>query len=461
MIISKNTIKLGAIRQFVKALTKTPAAQVRLFSSAVRSSSAQIEVDPSVTRGSFRRITMTPDVRSPMMPELQPEVIQPVWDNSLTTPALTTPTHHHDNSCSHVVYKGPGHPLCFETGLPMPEILHPTDVIIKVLKTTICGTDLHILKGNVSSCEPGTRLGHEGIGEIVQVGSKVQKRRVGERVLVNTTTQCGVCDNCRIQFHGHCVDGGWQLGNTIDGMQGTHARVPHADFSTQIIPEAVWDTDIEDAIVMCSDILPTGLEVGLLDGAIKPGMSIAIVGVGPVGLASLITAGSYQPGELFVIDTNNHRLDTCVELKNTTDGLTTVPLHTIDNSAGTAVEEVMTLTHGHGVDLVVEAIGVPVGWYICQDIVKAGGHIAMLGVHGKSATINLERMWHRNFRFSAGLVHGYTIPSLVHKVLNEEIPAHKLISHKVPMSQISQAYDLFSNAARHKTLKVLLENDLN
>lgn len=283
---------------------------------------------------------------------------------------------------------------------------------------------------------------------------------VGDRVLVNTTTQCGHCANCKRQFFGHCDDGGWQLGHTIDGMQGTHVRLPHADFSSQRIPRDLWDSEIEDGLVMCSDILPTGFEVGLLDGDIKKGMTVAIVGAGPVGLASLITSCLYPPTDVFVVDVNQHRLQTSQRLVDATRGLEHTKLHVVDNTEGDAVQRIMKTTDGKGVDLVVEAIGTPTGWYICQDIVKAGGHIAMLGVHGKSATINLERMWYRNFRFSAGLVHGYSIPTLMQMVMDGSLPAADLISHRLPMSQVEHAYDLFENAAKHNTLKVILENDL-
>jgi len=362
-------------------------------------------------------------------------------------------------TCSHAVYKQAGLAVQFETNLPMPEIVQPTDAIVKVIKTTICGTDLHILNGNVSSCAPGRRLGHEGIGEIVEVGSAVTDRKVGERVLMTTTTACGHCSNCQNKFYGHCEDGGWILGNRIDGLQGTHTRVPHVDSSSYVIPEHLWGTPQEDDIVMCSDILPTGLEVGLLDGDIKPGMSIAIVGAGPVGLAAQLCASMYPPKDMFMIDMNEHRLQTSKEIMET-PGLENTNYYSINNKDNTAVDQVMEATKGHGVDLVVEAIGIPQGWYMCQDMVRAGGHIAMLGVHGKPATINLERMWYKNFKMSAGLVHGYSTPMLIERILNGKLPARKLISHRLPMSQMEKAYHMFTNAGKYETLKILLENDM-
>ena len=180
----------------------------------------------------------------------------------------------------------------FEYGLPMPKILQPTDVDVKVLKTTICGTDLQILKGNVSTCDEKRRIGHGEIGEIIEVGQNVKDRKVGQRVLLSSITACGKCGECDSKFYGHCEDGGWLLGNEIDGMHGTFARIPHADYSTYVVPPQVWNTEVEDGLVMCSDILPTGLELGLLEGGVKSGMTIAIVGVGPVGLAVFIFKGS-------------------------------------------------------------------------------------------------------------------------------------------------------------------------
>eukprot|EP00091_Calanus_sinicus_P021572 TRINITY_DN644_c0_g1_i1.p1 TRINITY_DN644_c0_g1~~TRINITY_DN644_c0_g1_i1.p1 ORF type:complete len:376 (+),score=113.88 TRINITY_DN644_c0_g1_i1:238-1365(+) len=362
-------------------------------------------------------------------------------------------------SVSHAIYQGPGNGMKFEAGLPMPKILQPTDVIVKVLKTTICGTDLHILRGNVSTCAEKRRIGHEGIGEIIEVGRDVKERTVGQRVLVSCITACGKCVECEEKFYGHCENGGWLLGNEIDGMQGTFARIPHADYSTYIVPPQVWNTDVEDGLVMCSDILPTGLELGLLDGGIKPGMTIAIVGVGPVGLAALVSTSMFTPKALFVIDTNDHRLEVCQQLGKL-PGLENTQIHLIDNKNGDAVEQVMKLTNNRGVDLVIEAIGIPAGWYICQDIVRAGGHIAMLGVHGKPATIALEKMWFRNFRLTAGVMHGYTIAGIMEKVIQGEVNPNCLISHKMPMSQMEKAYDMFQHAGMHKALKILIVNDI-
>jgi len=348
------------------------------------------------------------------------------------------------------VFQGPHNPITYEQ-LKKPEIMQDTDALVKVLKTTICGTDLHILGGNVATCAPKTRLGHEGVAEIVEVGSAVSKYKPGDRVVVSCITNCGKCAACQRKFYGHCEDGGWRLGNTIDGMQCQYVRVPHVDTSCYLVPRKYHDTDIESALVMTSDILPTGLEIGLHDANPKKGENIAIVGAGPVGLASLMSAaGLYEPNKLMVVDINEHRLGVAESMGAT---------HAINNKNGDAVQQILDATDGEGVDLIIEAIGTPTGWYICQDGVRAGGRIAMLGVHGKPATINLERLWYRNFSFTAGMVHGYSTQGLIDGILDGRIEANKLITHEISLSEVERAYDMFSNAEKHNALKILLVND--
>jgi len=361
--------------------------------------------------------------------------------------------------CKCAVFLGVGKGMEMQT-LRKPKILKPTDALIKVLKTTICGTDLHILRGSVFTCHAGRRIGHEGIGEILELGSAVHKYKVGDRIVVSCITNCGECLHCKKQFYGHCKDGGWILGNEIDGMQGQFARIPHVERSCYKVPKHVWDTDIEDGLVMCSDILPTGLECGLLDGGIEKGQdTIAIVGAGPVGLAALIATSVYHPKRVFVVDLNPHRLHLAEDLGSTA-GFENTKITGINASDGTGVEQILKLTDGVGVDLVIEAVGLPASWSTCQDVVKAGGHIAVLGVHGLPATINLERMWFRNFKMTAGMVHGYTTQSLMDRVLSGEIDACSLISHRMPLSEVEKAYEMFGNAAEHGAIKILLVNDM-
>eukprot|EP00940_MAST-03C_sp_MAST-3C-sp2_P003571 g3571.t1 len=359
--------------------------------------------------------------------------------NTSLPPTMVAACYAQDGTCVPIVRR-----------VQTPKILEPTDAIIRVHKTTICGTDLHIMRGAVKT-ERLTTLGHEGIGDIVAVGSAVKKYKIGDRVLVPCITRCGACSYCKEKFYGHCVNGGWILGHTINGMQAEYARVPHVDASCYRLPEGICGED-ENKYVMLSDILPTGLEVGLMDGGVSKGMTIGIVGVGPVGLAAVMCAHAfYEPKRLVVVDVNQARLDHAKKL-----GATDL----VNNKNGDAVEQIMRLTNDVGLDLVVECIGIPIGWEICQDTVRAGGNIGILGVHGKPATINLERMWYRNFKMSAGMVHCFTIDALMDQIRTGALQADKLISHKYAMSELSKAYDTFANAGTTGSLKVLIENDL-
>lgn len=330
---------------------------------------------------------------------------------------------------------------------PEPKLQKPTDALVRIEKTTICGTDLHIMKGNVPTVSEGRILGHEGVGIVEEVGTGVSLFAPGDRVLISCITSCGKCSFCKRGVYGHCADGGWVLGNTIDGCQAEYVRIPHADGSLHKLPD---DAD-EEAYVMLSDILPTGLEVGVVEGRVRPGCTLAIVGAGPVGLAALMAAQFYSPARIFVIDLDDNRLEVARSL-----GATDL----INNKNGTAVDEVLRLTEGVGVDVTIEAIGTPAGWDICENIVAAGGNIAILGVHGKSVTLHLERMWKRNFALTAGLVHTTTIPMLMAGVQSGRIQPRKLISHYMGLSEMCAAYNVFTKAAEHQALKVVMTNDI-
>lgn len=331
---------------------------------------------------------------------------------------------------------------------PEPKIQVTTDAIVRMKKTTICGTDLHIMKGNVPTVGEGRILGHEGVGIIEEIGSGVTEHKVGDKVLISCITSCGKCVTCKKGSYGHCANGGWMLGNTIDGCQAEYVRIPHADGSLHQLPASAD----EDAYVMLSDILPTGLEVGVLEGRVRPGCTLAIVGAGPVGLAALLTAQFYSPAKIIMIDIDDNRLNVAANF-----GATDL----INNCDGKAVDTVMKLTGGIGVDVTIEAIGTPAGWDISENIVAAGGNIAILGVHGKSVTLHLEQMWKRNFTMTAGLVHTTTIPMLMSAVQSGRVHPKKLISHHLGLSEIRHAYDVFGTAAKHQALKVLMTNDIS
>jgi len=340
----------------------------------------------------------------------------------------------------------------------VPKIKNPTDVIARVHKTTICGTDLHIFGGNVPNAKAGLGLGHEGIVDVLEVGSAVTKIKVGDRMLVPCISRCGRCKFCDIERYGNCEDeeGGWVLGHTIDGMQNEFVRVPHADTSCYPLPSWVKkDSSDEDSILMLADIIPTAYEIGLVDGDMEDGKTLCVIGVGPVGLAAVIAAKSmYNAKRIMVIDLDAERLRLAEEM-----GATDTFLSTKDDDAPLKVAKEVMQSCGDegGVDVVVEAVGLPSGWYTAQEIVKPGGNIAVLGVHGKPVTLNMERMWYRNFKMTAGMVHCYSIHDLMRKIGQGDLPAHKLISHRWNLDQIEVAYDTFDNR-KDGALKQLITN---
>ena len=340
-----------------------------------------------------------------------------------------------------LAYLGPGKKEW--TDKPVPTIQSPTDAIVRITKTTICGTDLHILKGDVPAVVEGRTLGHEGVGVIEEVGSGVHNFKVGDRVLISCVTSCAKCDSCKKGMYSHCEDGGWILGHLIDGTQAEYVRIPYADTSLYPIPDGVD----EEALVMLSDILPTGFEVGVLKGQVRPGDTVAIVGAGPVGLAALLTAQFYSPAEIIAVDLDDNRLEVARKFGAT---------KTVNSSKGNPVEAILDLTGGKGVDVAIEAVGVPATFDICQNIVGAGGHIANVGVHGKSVDLHLEKLWIQNITLTTGLVDTNSTPMLLKTVMAGKLEPKQLITHRFPLSDILQAYDVFGNAARENALKVIL-----
>ena len=341
-----------------------------------------------------------------------------------------------------LVYHGPNQKKLEER--PKPTLIAPTDAIIRVTKTTICGTDLHILKGDVATCKPGTVLGHEGVGVIDAVGAGVTAFKPGDRVLISCISACGRCEPCRKTMYSHCTTGGWILGNSIDGTQAEFVRIPHADTSLYPIPEGAD----EEALVMLSDILPTGFECGVLNGKVTVGSSVAIVGSGPIGLAALLTAQFYSPAEIIMIDLDDNRLAVAKRFGATA---------TVNSTDGKAAEQVMVLTGGRGVDTAIEAVGIPATFTLCEDIVAAGGTIANVGVHGCKVDLHLERLWSHNVTITTGLVDTFSIPMLLKTVQSKRIDAKQLITHRFKLQEILQAYDTFGKSADTKALKVIIE----
>lgn len=341
-----------------------------------------------------------------------------------------------------LVYLGPNNKSL--ENRPKPTIAAPTDAIVKVTRTTICGTDLHILKGDVPTCKPGRILGHEGVGIVDSVGSGVTAFKEGDPVLISCVSACGKCTNCRRQMYSHCSTGGWILGNSIDGTQAEFVRIPHADMSLYPIPAGAD----EEALVMLSDILPTALECGVLNGRVQPGGTVAIVGSGPIGLAALLTAQFYSPAEIIMIDLDDGRLAVAKRFGATA---------TINSSDGKAADAVLRLTAGLGVDTAIEAVGIPATFELCQQIVAAGGTLANIGVHGVKVDLHLEKLWDRNINITTRLVDTVSTPMLLKTLCAHKFDPTQLITHRFKLDHILDAYDTFAHAANTHALKVLIE----
>jgi alcohol dehydrogenase len=343
-----------------------------------------------------------------------------------------------------LVYNGPGKKSWEEK--PKPSISDSTDAVVKMLKTTICGTDLHILKGDLPEVTPGRILGHEGVGIVEEIGSAVSSFKKGDHVLISCISSCGKCEYCRKGMYSHCEKGGWILGHLIDGTQAEYARIPFADNSLYKVPEGMD----EEALVMLSDILPTGFECGVLNSKVSPGDTVAIVGAGPVGLAALLTAQFYSPAEIIMIDMDDNRLEVAKIFGAT---------RTINSSKEMAIDKIKSLTGNKGVDCAIEAVGVPATFELCQSIVAPGGHIANIGVHGKSVTLHLETLWSQNVTITTRLVDTLTTPMLLKTVQSKKLNPLQLITHRYKLSEIIKAYDTFSNAGKEKALKVIMTNE--
>jgi alcohol dehydrogenase len=341
-----------------------------------------------------------------------------------------------------LVYHGPGRKAWEDA--PDPTILHDGDAIVRVDAVTICGTDLHILKGDVPAVTDGRILGHEAVGTVEQVGSGVKTLAVGDRVLVSCVTSCGTCRFCRDGRYGQCLGGGgWILGNTIDGTQAELVRVPFADNSTYPVPAGVTD----EQILMLADILPTGYEVGVLNGRVQPGDVVAVVGAGPIGLAAIMGARLFSPSHIVAIDLVDSRLDAAKQF-----GADVV----VNNTREDAAAVVADLTGGLGADVAIEAVGTPATFEQAVRLARPGGHIANIGVHGTSATLHLEDLWSRDVTITTGLVDTVTAPTLLRLLLSDQLDAGRFVTHHFGLDDFEEAYDTFARAADTGALKVVL-----
>lgn len=326
-----------------------------------------------------------------------------------------------------------------------PTIVDTTDAIVRMTMTTICGTDLNILKGNLSTVRSGRILGHEGVGIIEETGTNVLGFHKGDKVLISCITSCGRCEFCRKGMYSQCHLGGWILGNQIDGTQAEYVRIPYADTSLYALPPEIDD----ETGTMLSDILPTALECGVLNGQVKPGDTVAIIGAGPVGLAALLTTQLYSPAKIVMVDLDDNRLAVARSL-----GVANV----VNSSDGKAVERIMELTNATGVDVAIEAVGIQATFDICQSIIAPGGRIANIGVHSKAVELHIEKLWSHNITLTTQLVDTRTTLMLLKIVQSGRLEPKKLVSHRFELSQIMKAYDTFENAAKNGALKVLLKN---
>jgi len=340
-----------------------------------------------------------------------------------------------------LIYKGPGQKALEER--PKPALAAPGDAIVRMVKTTICGTDLHILKGDVATCAPGRILGHEGTGVVESVGAAVAAFKPGDRVVVSCVSSCGKCAYCRRGMFSHCTTGGWILGNTIDGTQAEYVRIPHADTSLYPIPE----NGDEEALAMLSDILPTGFECGVLNGKVQPGSTVAIVGAGPIGLAALLCAQLYSPASIAMVDLDDNRLAVAKRLGATA---------TVNSTDGKAVAAILEMTGGRGVDAAIEAVGIPATFEMCAEIVAPGGVVANIGVHGKQVALHLERLWDRNISITTRLVDTSSTPMLLSILGSGRIDPKLLVTHRFAFDRILDAYAAFADAAKSKALKVIV-----
>ncbi len=342
-----------------------------------------------------------------------------------------------------LVYHGPGQRAWEE--VPDPALQEPTDAIVRIDTSTICGTDLHILAGDVPEVRPGTVLGHEAVGTVVETGEAVTTLTAGERVLVSCISACGRCRFCKEGRYGLCSGGGgWIFGHLIDGLQAEYARVPFADTSLYPVPEGLAD----EQVLFLADILPTAYEVGVLNGGVTPGDTVAIVGAGPIGLAAVLTAKLYTPARIVAIDLAESRLEQARTLGADL---------TIASGSDDPVARLMELTGGLGADVAIEAVGLPETFELCTELVRPGGRIANVGVHGKPATLHLEKLWIRDVTITTGLVDTFTTPQLLRLIADGRLDATPLATHRFPLGETMSAYDTFAAAAETGSLKVVLE----
>jgi alcohol dehydrogenase len=338
-----------------------------------------------------------------------------------------------------LVYYGPGKRSWED--VPDPEVTDPDDVVVRVDAFTICGTDLHILRGDVPEVQSGRVLGHEAVGTVTSVGAGVRTLQTGDRVLMSCISACGRCRFCREGRYGQCQGGGgWVLGHLIDGVQAEFVRIPFADGSVHRLAAEIPD----DAALMLADILPTSYEVGALNGGVRPGDTVVIVGAGPIGLAAIMSVGLYSPLQIIVVDPVPSR-----RAAATAFGADRVLAPEDDVAA--VVQE---LTGGLGADVSIEAVGIPATFDMAVALIRPGGRVANVGVHGKPTTLHLEELWIKDVTITTGLVDTSSTPMLLRMLRAGRLDAARIITHRFGFDEVSQAYDTFEDPVSSGALKV-------
>jgi len=345
-----------------------------------------------------------------------------------------------------LVYHGPGQKAWED--VPDPVIQDPNDVIVRVETTTICGTDLHIMKGDVPAVTDGRILGHEGVGTIVEVGAGVTKFKVGQRVVISCITTCGTCAYCRNSAPAHCesVGGiGWILGHLVDGTQAEYVRIPFGETSLHSIPEGMGD----DEAIFISDIIPTGYEIGVLNGCVKPGDDVVVIGAGPVGLAAMVTGRLLSPRSIIAVDLDPYRLEAAMRDFGAT--------HAVNSGHPGWMDEVKAICKRGAADVVMEAVGIPPTLEAAFALVRPTGHVANIGVHGAPVTLPIQDLWIQNITVTMGLINGVSAPMLIDLIDTKHLSVKPLATHRFKLDQMMEAYEVFGNAAANHALKVILQ----
>lgn len=347
------------------------------------------------------------------------------------------------NTMKAFVYHGPEKMSLDQ--VPKPTIIKPTDAIVKVTTSTICGTDKHIRHGGMPEVEPGRIIGHEFCGIVEEVGSSVNKFKKGDKVAVSCVTQCMDCYYCRRGMYSQCTTGSWIYGYMIDGCQADYVRVPYADSGMYIIPDSLTDEDV----LFVGDILSTGY-FGAENGNIQPGDTVAVFGSGPVGMCAMATARLWGPARIVAVDIDDSRLEFAKKNGWADYGLNPQKVD--------VVQALKDMTGGRGADVTIEANGFEPTFKGAIDGVRAGGTVSLIGVFEKPQVVEMNKLWIKNIAIKMGLVNANRISELIDLIKEGKLNMKPLITHTLPLSQVAEGYDIFEER-RDNAIKVVLKDD--